>query len=138
MSKQARTFIRAGALLAMVLVFFAIAALPAFAQVPPGTGQNPPVPPGTGQSVRIPCLICFENIEAFIFAVIPKLILLATPIVAIMVIWAAYMLLFSPANPELIKKARLTLLWTVVGYGIILVGSGLAYILREILTPPAP
>lgn len=136
MRVPARTFLSAGVLVILVFVFFTVGALPAFAQVPSGTGQNPPVPPGTGQSVKIPCLICFDNIEAFIFAVIPKLILLATPIVAIMVIWAAYLLLFSPANPDLIKKARLTLLWTVVGYGIILIGSGLAYILREILTLP--
>lgn len=124
------------AIVVIVLFAFVLAVGGAFAATKPSTGGSPPDPSTGGRSVRIDNFLGFENIEALIFAVIPKLIQLATPVVAIMVIWAAYMLLFSPANPDLIKKARLTLLWTVVGYAIILLGSGLAYILREILTLP--
>ncbi|MBI4099040.1 hypothetical protein HY442_00750 [Candidatus Parcubacteria bacterium] len=109
---------------------------PVFAQAPDGVGQNPPVPPGTGQSVRIPNFLAFDTIQAVINAVIPKLIILATVIVAPMIIWAAYMLMFSPASPDLINKAKTTLLWTLVGYAIILVGSGIAYIVSEILGVP--
>ena len=131
-------FLQFGAICVVVLVLVG-ATIPSSvsAAEPPVSGQNPPEPPVSGRSIRIDNFLGFENIEDVIFAVIPKLIQLATPIVAIMVIWAAYMLLFSPANPDLIKKARLTLLWTVVGYAILLAGSGLAYIIKEILTSSA-
>ncbi|MBI3305067.1 hypothetical protein HYZ80_01960 [Candidatus Parcubacteria bacterium] len=91
---------------------------------------------GAGGSVTIPNFLGFNTIQAVINAVIPKLIILATVIVAPMVIWAAYMLMFSPASPDLINKAKTTLLWTLVGYAIILVGSGIAYIVSEILGVP--
>lgn len=91
---------------------------------------------GGGGVVRIDNFLGFESIEQFINAVVPKLIAFATSIVTIMVLWAAYQLLFSGANPALVEKAKKTLLWTVVGYAIILLGSGIAFIVKDVLTNP--
>lgn len=92
---------------------------------------------GDGKVVRIDNFLGFETIEQLIDAVIPKIIAFATSIVTIMVLWAAYQLLFSGANPSLVEQAKKTLLWTVVGYAIILLGSGIAYIIKDTLINPA-
>lgn len=111
---------------------------PVVAQGPVGGGEAPPGPVGGGTSTRIPNFLGFEKIEDVVNAVFEKLFPLATVAVLVMVLWAAYTLLFSAGNPTLVARAKQTLLWTVVGYAIILLGGGLGYILKEILTVPAP
>lgn len=108
------------------------------AQTERGGGGGASEPGGGGTSTRIPNFLGFEKIEDVVNAVFEKLLPLATVAVLVMVLWAAYILLFSAGNPKLVERAKQTLLWTVVGYAIILLGGGLGYILKEILTVPVP
>lgn len=59
---------------------------------------------------------------------------IATPIVVIMVLVGAFQLLTAGGNPERISKGRKTILYAVVGYAIVLVAQGLAFIIEEILS----
>jgi len=43
----------------------------------------------------------------------------------------------SGGNPENINRAKRTLLWTVIGYGIILVSRGIIEIVQQLLGAPA-
>ena len=57
---------------------------------------------------------------------------IAVPIVAIMILVGAYQILFSAGDPEKVKTGRRTILYTVIAYGIILIGWGIASIIKNL------
>lgn len=59
---------------------------------------------------------------------------IAPPIVAIMVIYGAFQMLFAAGDPENFKTGRKTILYAVVGYAIILIASGISKIIEDLLT----
>lgn len=61
------------------------------------------------------------------------LLTIAAPILVIMVLSAGFMYLTSAGVPEKIKQANRALLWAVIGFAVILINWGFAYIIREIL-----
>ena len=60
--------------------------------------------------------------------------LIAIPIVAIMVLVGGFQIMFAGGDPEKFKTGKKTILYTVVGYAIILVASGITFIIQEILS----
>ncbi|OHA64092.1 MAG: hypothetical protein A2842_02190 [Candidatus Wildermuthbacteria bacterium RIFCSPHIGHO2_01_FULL_48_25] len=67
-----------------------------------------------------------NNIMNFLFGVA----IVFTPI---MVVFAGFMFLTAGGNPAQFTKARSLLLWTAVGFGVILLAKGLTTVLRQII-----
>ena len=98
---------------------------------PPGGGSI--TPPG-GDIVFASPLGGYGNFQEILERVINGLIILATPVVVIMVLWAAYQFMVSGGNPDKVIKARQTILWAAVGYGILLLARGITFIVQQLLT----
>ncbi len=73
------------------------------------------------------------TIEGLLKRIIDWLIVLAAPIAAGMVVYGAYQMLFAAGEPEKVKTGRNTILYTVVGYGIILISWGVVSIVENFL-----
>ncbi|MEK7574006.1 MAG: pilin [Patescibacteria group bacterium] len=61
------------------------------------------------------------------------LIVIAAPIATLMILLAAFKILTAGDNPENLKSAKQMILWTVVGYAIILVSKGITLIIKQLL-----
>lgn len=61
------------------------------------------------------------------------LIIIAAPIVALMILFAGFKILTAGDNPENLKSAKQMILWTVVGYAIILISKGITLIVKQLL-----
>jgi hypothetical protein len=101
-----------------VAVFFSglLAAGSAFAQA---IQLTPPIPSTT---------IC-QLIES----IINGLMMLGAPVASIMVLWGAFQMLFAADDAEKFSGGRRTILYAVIGYGIILVSRAIIYIIMDVL-----
>lgn len=91
---------------------------------------------GGGGTINLPNpLSCSTNPQIVCVAqrIISGLLVIATPIVVIMVLIGAFQILTAGGNPERVGSGRKTILYAVVGYVIVLVAQGLAFIIREVL-----
>ena len=104
--------------------------------IPPGGGNIAPLGGGRtgGAIVFASPLGGYGNFQEILERVINGLIILATPVVVIMVLWAAYQFMVSGGNPDKVIKARQTILWAAVGYGILLLARGITFIVQQLLT----
>lgn len=59
--------------------------------------------------------------------------LIIAPLAVLMVLYAALLYLFAAGNAEKVKKAHQAFLWALVGLGIVLVGQGWIYIIKDVL-----
>ena len=66
------------------------------------------------------------------------LIFLAAPVVAIMILVGGFQIMASGGNEEKLKSGKNTILYAVVGYAIILLASGVAAIIRDIVSRSGP
>lgn len=107
----------------------------ASAQLPVGDGTSTPGggTPGGGTSVTLPNPLGVSNVNDLIGKIIDGLIVFATPVAAAMVVWAAYLFMTSAGEPDKITTARNALLWTVVGYAILLLAKGIGLIITNFL-----
>ncbi len=76
----------------------------------------------------------YANFQDILNRVIDGLLILATPVVVIMILWAGYQFIVSGGSPDKITKARQTILWAAVGYGILLLARGITFIVQQLLT----
>ena len=74
--------------------------------------------------------ICFSGILDSILNIIFTLSLIVVPFV---VIYVGFLFVTGGDNPQQLTKARNTLIWTAVGFGVILISKGLPFILKNIL-----
>ena len=109
-------------------VVFADSSLPG-----PGDTSNPN-PPATNITLINPLGGGNSDISSVINNVMQWLIMAGSPIAALMVVVGGIQILTSGGEPEKFKKGRQTILYTAIGYGIILVGSGIISIVEKILT----
>lgn len=98
---------------------------------------------GTGGSYTLLNPLGVENIADIIKKVAYYLsVYIAPPIVTIMILIAGFYFLTAGDKPERLITARQIILWTVVGYVIILISWGATSIIAEILggaaTTPIP
>ncbi|PIW97782.1 hypothetical protein COZ81_00735 [Candidatus Jorgensenbacteria bacterium CG_4_8_14_3_um_filter_38_10] len=61
---------------------------------------------------------------------------IAPPIVAAMILFAAFQILTAGGNEEKFKKGKKTLLYAVIGYAIIIISSGIIYLIEDVLGAP--
>ncbi|PIT93374.1 MAG: hypothetical protein COU06_00175 [Candidatus Harrisonbacteria bacterium CG10_big_fil_rev_8_21_14_0_10_38_8] len=73
------------------------------------------------------------NVLEIISGILEFLRLAAAIVLPIMVIVGAYFILFSAGTPEKVKKGRDTILYSVIGFIIILMAEGIVAIVQRIL-----
>ncbi len=61
------------------------------------------------------------------------LFFVAIAVAPVMIIVAGFRFLTGGGNPETLKGARQMLIWTAVGFGIILLSKGIVFIVRNVI-----
>lgn len=74
-----------------------------------------------------------DTITGVLDSIMTYLILIGAPIVAIMIIYGGFQILTAGGTPEKFSTGRKTILYAVVGYGIILISKGVTLILKQLL-----
>lgn len=97
----------------------------------PGPGDNPN--PAGAESIILTNPLSTSSVGGLVDNVTNWLIKLGSPVAAVMVIVGGIQILTSGGNEDSFKKGRKTILYTAIGYGIILVGSGIIKIIEAIL-----
>ena len=82
--------------------------------------------------ITIPDPLQYGTIEKALEGIAQWIAKIAAPIVAIMILVGAYQILFSAGDPEKVKTGRRTILYTVIAYGIILIGWGITSIIKNL------
>lgn len=65
--------------------------------------------------------------------IIGGLQLIAIPLVAIMILIGAFQMLFAAGNPEKFAMGKKTVIYTIIGYAILLLAGGVTSIIRNLL-----
>ena len=115
----------------LILLSVIITANTVFADVAPVTATPQTVslenPLGEGAGL---CTI-FKRIAGF-------MIWAAAPIVAGVIFYGAYQIMFSKGDPKAVTTGKDTILYSVIAYVIILLGWGVTSIIQEILGSKVP
>lgn len=86
---------------------------------------------GAGQDLPNPFGI--YTIPDLIDRIINALIIVAIPLVAVMVMWGAFVIITSAGDPKKAKKGGMIILWAAVGFAILLLANGVTSIIESIL-----
>lgn len=100
----------------------------ALAQVPRGIGETRP-----GNGIRLDDPLGVSTIGEVIERIIGYLVIVGAPIMVIMVLIAGFQIMSAGGNSEQINKGKNTILYAVIGYGIILLAQGLVFIIEQLL-----
>ena len=73
------------------------------------------------------------TIEALVAAVISFILKVATIIYPLMIIIAAFYFMTATGNPSNIEKARNILIYSSVGYGIVILANALVYVIKSVI-----
>lgn len=88
---------------------------------------------GSGTTINLPNPLGVGSLTDLMNKVVDGLILFATPVAVVMVIYAGYLFMNSKGEPAELTKARATLLYAIVGYGILLIAKGIGLIIKNFL-----
>lgn len=92
---------------------------------------SPPSNPGSGGGILIPNPLGTTSLEAIVSRIISYLLVLATPVVVIMILYAAWLFITSAGNPDKINQAKRTIIYVVIGYGVLVLSQGLFFIFKQ-------
>lgn len=101
----------------------------------PGGGTIPGGGTVPGSSISLTNPLSCPDLECIAGAITKALFLVATPIVAIMILIGGFQILTAGGDPEKFKTGRKTILYSVVGYAIIIVANGVVSIIQSLLKP---
>lgn len=73
-----------------------------------------------------------NSLQSCVEKVLSDLLILATPIVAVMVIIGGYQILTAGGEPEKFSRGRKTILYAAVGFAIILMAKGVVFIIQDV------
>ena len=90
-------------------------------------------PPDTAASLSNPLGPGNSTVEDLLQSIVNWLITIATPIAVGMILIGAFQMIFAGGNPERFATGRKTILYTAIGYAIIVVGWGMVSIIKDIL-----
>ncbi len=98
-----------------------------------GGGSGVTSLPPTTQSITLfnPLTGC-NNLTCALSKVLNFLFTLAIPIFGIMILVGGFQLITSSGNPEKVAKGRKTLLWSVVGFIVVLLAGSVAHLIQSI------
>lgn len=74
-----------------------------------------------------------STFEGLLENIVNWLITIATPIAVGMMLIGAFQMIFAGGNPERFAAGKKTILYTAIGYAIIVVGWGMVSIIRDVL-----
>jgi len=74
------------------------------------------------------------SIPAFVATALNTVVLLLTPVVVIMLLYAGFLFVSAMGNPEKISSAKKVLLYTLIGAAIVLGAKGLAVFIQSTIT----
>ena len=84
--------------------------------------------------INLPNPICSDcTIIGVLETVTKYLLAVGIPIVAIMVIWGAYQIMFAQGEAEKVRSGVKTVVFAAVGYGIVLLAWGVISLVKELL-----
>lgn len=84
-------------------------------------------------SVTIPNPIGCDNFGCIEDNIITSLLTLSIPIVVIMILIGGFQIMTAGGDMEKLKTGKKTILYTIIGYAVILVAKGVSLILRSLL-----
>lgn len=116
-------------LVTLELFFIATVAFVQGAAVPAEGGSAVP----SGPNSLIPRVLTSTTFEDLVKAIAAFLKLVMAPIAVIMILYSAFLFMTSGGSEERVTKAKKTLMWTVVGIAIILIGAGFVSIVKSFL-----
>ena len=74
-----------------------------------------------------------KDIIDIINSILNYLIYISVPILAFMILWGGFQILWARDDPEKVKNGRKTIQWEAIGFAVILISKGVAFILLTIL-----
>lgn len=110
----------------VLLVLFAPLAVP-------GVVLADEITPCPASTFCIPNPLKFQSLADLLNAILNFLITIGAPIATIMIVYAGFTYIFAAGEPQKITQARAILLWTAVGYSIILVAKGILAVIKDVL-----
>jgi hypothetical protein len=99
--------------------------------------------PVVAQNCEIPCppdTICIPNplkhcmLDDFIYAITDFIFWVATAIAPLMIVIAGFYFVTSAGNPQQVQTAKKIILYTLIGYTIILLSRGLITVVKDIIS----
>ncbi|MEK9170526.1 MAG: pilin [Patescibacteria group bacterium] len=61
------------------------------------------------------------------------LIIIGAPILTLMILIGAFQIMFAGSTPDKVTEGRHTITYAIIGYGLLLISTGIAYIIKDIL-----
>jgi len=97
-----------------------------------GQGPGGPVinPGGVG---KLPNPLGTTSIETLLDRIVAYLYTISIPIVAIMIIIGAFQMMFAGGSPEKVTTGRKTILYSVIGFAIIVASTGIIEVIKTLL-----
>ena len=83
--------------------------------------------------IEIPNPIEADTFQELIYNIIDFLFALAIPLATLMIIVSAFYFVTAAGNPEQITTAKNIILWTLIGFLVILMAKGLVWFLMEVV-----
>ena len=83
--------------------------------------------------VEIPNPLKVNSVSALIDRIVTYIIEIATLLLPLAIIYGAYLFMSAGGDMEKITMGRKTILWTVIGYALILISKGVTLIIADIL-----
>lgn len=74
-----------------------------------------------------------DSFSALLKTIGDWLIKIGAPIAVLMIIIGGFQIMISGGKPEKIKQGRATILWTIIGYAILIVGWGIVKIVTNLI-----
>ncbi len=88
---------------------------------------------GGSQTITIPNPLGANSFEELIVRINRWLLVIAAPILTLMIVIGAFQILTGAGNPENITKGRHTITYAIIGYALLLLSSGIIFIIRQVL-----
>jgi hypothetical protein len=75
-----------------------------------------------------------SDVNGLLHSIVDWLLTIGTPIAVGMILFGAFQMIFAGGDPEKFQKGKQTILYTAIGYAIILIGWGLTSIIQSFLS----
>ncbi len=89
--------------------------------------------PCLAEAIRIPNPLEAETFEELIENLIDFIFWVAAAIVPLMIIIAAFYFITSAGNPDKVKTAKDIILYTIIGFTIVLLAKGIVSVIKQII-----
>jgi hypothetical protein len=87
----------------------------------------------TASPITLPNPLSTNSFQQVVANVSNFLLLIATPLVAIMALIGGFQMITAAGNPEKFASGRKTLMYAVIGFAVVLIAGGVAQIIKNFL-----